>query len=201
MIPFAKQARNAFISKKILISLVDKKILSKSSYFKILSKLKTVSHDHITDQKNLDKNKITIKNFNKKYFHLRPNSYDILNRRNIEKISCNELEDRDINKLLNYNFQNVNDIITFKEFKKIRYLLKKNKINIDVNNLLIFCISSLKLRENYKFMFTRTLSDGIQLLRYFSKKSRLGSMFSNIDINSIFKMKKQINIPKFKKAA
>ena len=199
LIPFAKQARNAFISKKILISLVDKKILSKSSYFKILSKLKTVSHDHIIDQKNLDKNKITIKNFNKKYFHLRPNSYDILNRRNIEKISCNELEDRDINKLLNYNFQNVNDIITFKEFKKIRYLLKKNKINIDVNNLLIFCISSLKLRENYKFMFTRTLSDGIQLLRYFSKKSRLGSMFSNIDINSIFKMKKQINIPNLKK--
>ena len=199
LIPFAKQARNAFISKKILISLVDKKILSKSSYFKILSKLKTVSHDHITDQKNLDKNKITIKNFNKKYFHLRPNSYDILNRRNIEKISCNELEDRDINKLLNYNFQNVNDIITFKEFKKIHYLLKKNKINIDVNNLLIFCISSLKLRENYKFMFTRTLSDGIQLLRYFSKKSRLGSMFSNIDINSIFKMKKQINIPNLKK--
>ena len=50
LIPFSKQSRNAFISKKILISLVDNNILSKSSYFKILSKLKTVSHYFISDQ-------------------------------------------------------------------------------------------------------------------------------------------------------
>ena len=199
LIPFSKQARNAFISKKILTSLVEKKILSKTSYYNILSKLKTVSHDHIIDQKNLDNNKITIKNFNKKYYHLRPNSYDILNRRNIEKISSYQLKDREIKKLLNYNFDNIKNIITFEEYKRIQILLKKNKINIDVKNLLIFCISSMKLRENYKFMFTRTLSDGIQLLRYFSTKKGLGNKFSNVELNLIHKMKNKINMVNLKK--
>ena len=105
LIPFAKQARNAFIGKKILISLVDTKVLSKKSYFNILSKLKTISHDYILDQKNLDNNKIQSKKFIKKYFHLRPNSYDISNKRYKEKISINEMNDNEINILLNFDIK------------------------------------------------------------------------------------------------
>ena len=74
LMPFSKQARNAFISKKILTSLIDTGILSKSSYYKILSHLKTVSHDYISDQKRLKRKKINIRDFEKKYYHLRPNT-------------------------------------------------------------------------------------------------------------------------------
>ena len=48
---FAKQARNAFVAKKILISLVEKKILSKKTYFKILGNLNTISNSYILDKK------------------------------------------------------------------------------------------------------------------------------------------------------
>ena len=106
LIPFSMQARNAFISKKILNSLVDSKILSKSSYFNILSKLKTISHDYISDKEKLKNKKINKNNFNKKYFHLRPNSYDILNKRYEEAIKINKLDKDELNLLLNFNINN-----------------------------------------------------------------------------------------------
>jgi phosphohistidine swiveling domain-containing protein len=199
LIPFAKQARNAFIGKKILISLVDTRVLSKKSYFNILSKLETISHDYIIDQKILNNSMNGRKKFKKKYFHLRPNSYDILNKRYNEKISTNEMDYKEINKLLNFNVKKLDKIISIKERKKINDTLKNDKIDIDVDNLLSFCINSIKLRENYKFMFTRTLSDGIQLLRSFSKRHKISNNFSNSAINSILQIKNKKDVSILKK--
>ena len=199
LIPFAKQARNAFIAKKILISLVDIKVLSRKSYFNILSKLKTISHNYILDQKKLENNRIKSKEFIKKYFHLRPNSYDITNKRYNEKISINEISDNQINILLNFDIKKIGNLISIKEYKRINELLKKNGIETDTNNLLNFCINSLKLRENYKFMFTRTLSDGIQLLRLFSKKNNISHAIGNVSINTIYQAKNKKGILLIKK--
>jgi len=199
LIPFAKQARNAFISKKILISLVDINVLSKKSYYNILSKLKTISHDYISDTKNLDNNRIHIKEFIKKYFHLRPNSYDISNKRYNEKISINEISDNEINKLLNFDTKRIDNLISIKEHRKINRLLKINRIETDTSNLLNFCINSLRLRENYKFMFTRALSDGIQFLRLFSKKNNISDEISNVSIKTIYRVKNKKDILSIKK--
>jgi len=189
LIPFSMQARNAFISKKILNSLVDSKVLSKSTYFNILSKLKTISHDYISDKKKLKNKKIDKIYFNKKYFHLRPNSYDILNKRYDEIVKTNKLDNNELNLLLNFNLNNFNNLIKKNEYKKLNLILKKNKINIDAKNLLSFFIGSLKLRENYKFIFTRSLSDSIELLRKYAKKNNFYDKISNIDINDILKIK------------
>ena len=194
LMPFSKQARNAFISKKILTSLIDTGILSKSSYYKILSHLKTVSHDYISDQKRLRRKKINIRDFEKKYYHLRPNTYDIVNKRYNEKIMINKIENFELEKILNFDFKNPEKLLTRQEFLKLSKVLKKEKINIDVKNLLIFCIASLKLRENYKFIFSRSLSDGIQLLRNYSLKMGLTEQFSNVDLSTIFKIQKNADL-------
>ena len=140
------------ISKKFLNSLVENKILERSSYFKILKKLKTVSHEYISDQNSLQKNRLKMSDFNKKYYHLRPNSYDISNKRYNTSIRPNQISDKQINNLLDYNLKNVKNIISAREYKKLSLALKVNKINVNVKNLLTFCIGSLKLRENYKFI-------------------------------------------------
>ena len=199
LIPFSKQARNAFISKKILTSLVDNNILSKSSYFKILSELKTVSHDFISDQNKLRLNKMKQNDYQNKYFHLRPNTYDLLNKRYNENIQEHKIPDEQLNLLLNYDFKNVGRLITKKEFTKLNLILKRKKINTDVNNLLSFCIGSLKLRENYKFIFSRSLSDGIQLLRDYSKKKGIIEHFSNVDLETIFKVKNRLDLLNLKR--
>ena len=48
-------------------------------------------------------------------------------------------------------------------------------------------------------MFTRTLSDGIQLLRSYSDKKKISHDFSNISINYIFKIKDKKNPAMVKK--
>lgn len=199
LVPFAMQARNAFISKKILNSLIDCQIINKSTYFKILSKLQTVSHDYIKEKKNFKK-EISKKNkFNKKYYHLRPNSYDILNKRYISKIQENKLDKDQIQSLLNYKNIELKNILNKNENLKLNKALKKNQINISVKNLLNFFIGSLKLRENYKFIFTRTLSDGLELLRKYSQKKKIYKKISNIDIKDIFKLNKSINLNRLNK--
>ena len=199
LVPFSKQARNAFISKKILSSLVDNDILSKSSYLKILSKLKTVSHDFISDQNKLKINKIKKNEYENKYFHLRPNTYDLLNKRYNENILEHKIPEEQLNLLLNHDFKNVERLITKKEFTKLNLILKRKKIKTDVHNLLSFCIGSLKLRENYKFIFSRSLSDGIQLLRNYSKKKGIIEHFSNVDLETIFKVKNRSDLLNLKR--
>jgi len=48
-------------------------------------------------------------------------------------------------------------------------------------------------------MFTRTLSDGIQLLRSFSSKKKISYNFKNVTINSIYKVKNKKDISVIKK--
>ncbi len=194
LMSFSKQARNAFISKKILTSFIEIGALSKSSYYKILSHLKTVSHDYISDQKKLKLKKINKSDFEKKYFHLRPNTYDILNKRYNEKIMVNKISDQELEKILSFNTKNIEKLLTDKEFSALSKILNKEKIKIDVKDLLNFCIASLKLRENYKFIFSRSLSDGIQLLRNYSLKMGVTEQFSNVDLKTIFKIRKKSDL-------
>ena len=106
----------------------------------------------------------------------------------------NKIENFELEKILNFDFKNPEKLITKQEFFKLSKILKKEKINIDVKNLLIFCIASLKLKENYKFIFSRSLSDGIQLLRSYSLKIGLTEQFSNVDLNTIFKIQKKADL-------
>jgi phosphohistidine swiveling domain-containing protein len=106
----------------------------------------------------------------------------------------NKIDDSDLEKILNFDFKNVEKLLTNKEFFQLNKILKKEKINIDGKNLLIFCIASLKLRENYKFIFSRSLSDGIQLLRNYSVKMGITEHFSNVDLNTIFKIQKKSDL-------
>ena len=91
------------------------------------------------------------------------------------------------------------NILNKNENLKLNKALKKNQINISVKNLLNFFIGSLKLRENYKFIFTRTLSDGLELLRKYSQKKKIYKKISNIDIKDIFQLNKSINLNRLNK--
>ena len=190
IIPFAKFARNAFIAKKILISFVELNILKKNTYAKILKKLKTISHDYINDKKNLSLKKINKEFFIKKYFHLRPGSYDILSERYNSKLLKNELKDNEIKKILNLDLKNINNLLSKKEIISIDKILKKNHFSINCKSLINYCINSMKLRENSKFLFTRSLSDSIELIKIWSKKNNADSFIQDLSLKNIFKTSK-----------
>ena len=86
-----------------------------------------------------------------------------------EDLKSNEI--KDIGNVLSYksHFKNLDR----KEMVKINKFLKNNGINLDVNSILNFCIASIKLRENSKFIFTRSLSDMLELIKKFGKTMKL----------------------------
>ena len=64
-------------------------------------------------------------------------------------------------------------------------------MKIDFEVFINFCITSIRLRENSKFVFTRSLSDMLELIKVFGKFHKLNNEnLSKLKINQIFKLNK-----------
>ena len=196
IIPFSIYARYAFIGKKFLISLKTKKIISDRSYFLLISSIDSIASNYINFKNKIGRNKKLKKKFYNYFYHLRPGTYDLSVKRYKEDLKPNEI--KDVGDILSYksHFKNLDK----KEMAKISKFLKNNDINLDVNSILNFCISSIKLRENSKFIFTRSLSDMLELIKKFGKTLKLNSKnLSSLKINQILKLNHNSKNNLFKK--
>lgn len=164
LVPFSKYARYAFIGKIILISMLKEKIISVKTYNKILSNINTISNNYVNDKKNLKIKKINSTDFNTLYFHLRPGSYDIKSKRYNSKIKTYDMGKK-IDIILNVKKNKFLNLISQREFNRVNKILENKMPKIKVDSLIMFVINSMRLRENSKFIFTRTLSDIIELIK------------------------------------
>ncbi len=196
IIPFSIYARYAFIGKKFLISLKTKKIISDRSYFLLINSIDSIASNYINFKNKIARNKKLKKKFYNYFYHLRPGTYDLTVKRYKEDLKSNEI--KDIGNVLSYksHFKNLDR----KEMVKINKFLKNNGINLDVNSILNFCIASIKLRENSKFIFTRSLSDMLELIKKFGKTMKLKPKnLSLLKINQILKLNQNSKNNLFKK--
>lgn len=189
IIPFAKFARNGFIGKKILNSIVEHKIISKNEYDKLFSSLNTVTSLYTMQEIKLKKNKIKKKDFDNLFFHLRAGTYDIESKRYQPKLKPHKL--KNIEEILNLNFK-VEKILTKNSIKKINFYFKKNDFNIDALKFIKYAMLATKLRENSKFIFTRMLSDLLEIIKLYGQKNNLTKKeLSNLNIHDIIYFKKK----------
>ena len=165
-VPFAIYARHAFIAKKLIRSLVDEKIISNKTYSKLLNSVGTITNDYIKLKIKSKKNIKHRKNFYNYFFHLRPGTYDVNINRYKNKISQFRIEN------MNTVFPNKKNYFKFskEENSKLNNFLKKNQLEFNKNQLIDYFLTSIKMRENSKFIFTRALSDLIELLKIFGKR-------------------------------
>ncbi len=190
-IPFSKYARHAFIGKKFLNSLKLKKIISLKTYNNIINSIDTIASKYIELEKKAQKEKKFKKIFYKYFFHLRPGTYDL--RIDRYKDSFNNECIESFEDILSY--KDNKNIINKKELVNIKKFLFKNNIGFDVKKLINFCVSSIKLRENSKFIFTRSLSDMLELIKEFGKIHNLNSEnLSKLSIDQILKLNKNNRI-------
>ncbi|WP_415284859.1 PEP/pyruvate-binding domain-containing protein [Candidatus Pelagibacter sp. Uisw_130] len=146
-LPFAGLARCAFISRDILNSFVNTKILTKKELESFLKSIKTISTEI-----NSNVNKISPKKFKTRYGHIRPNTYDIEsknyaeNYKNYFNLSSFSSE---INKSV-FKF-------TTKQKNKINKFIKDSELNINFNDLINFIRESTQQREYSKFVFTKNI--------------------------------------------
>ena len=188
VIPFSKFARNAFIGKKILNDLVYNNVISLIDYKKLLNSLNTITSTFTKLEKNIHLNKSNKQNFNKLFYHLRAGTYDIEVERYLKKIDIYKIDN--IYKILSIN-NNSQKLIGNSKINKLNKFLKKKKFSINASKLLNYSISSMKLRENSKYVFTRTLSDLIEIISIYGKQKNLEKKdLSSLKINQLLNKNK-----------
>jgi len=159
-VQFSRLARLAFIGKIILKSLLNKKVINKDLYDSFMESITTVSTEFERDFRLLKKRAISKEKFIKKYYHLRPGTYDITSKRyesNIKLLKTSGQEE--IKKEQNKKFKLPKEIE-----KDIDTPLKNEGLNFSARDLFKFIKDSLEAREKSKFEFTKNLSDAIELI-------------------------------------
>ena len=112
--------------------------------------------------------------------------------------------DRYRNKINTYKIENINDVLSLnsnarqlfghKKINNLQNFLNKNKLDLDASKLLNYITTSIKLRENSKYIFTRTLSDLIELLKIYGQNKNLNKKeLSNLSINEILNFTNRSN--------
>jgi phosphohistidine swiveling domain-containing protein len=156
-LPFAGLARAGFIAVQLLKSLIHVGILSKKDYADFMGSLDTVSSRMARDKKKLNRDQ-----FLSEYGHLRPGTYDILSSR----------YDEDPDRYFDWNeqpekAQESGDVfvLSMKQLKETEELLKKHQLQHDVIGLFDFIKDAIEGREQAKFIFSRSLSDAISLIK------------------------------------
>lgn len=162
-LPFAGLARAGFVAVQLLKSLVEIGILSQNDYQRYMNNLDTVS-----SQMSRDRAFYSDEVFIRKYGHLRPGTYDITIDRydsNPEKY-FSKMQDNPIKNKEKELFS-----LTLDQFAAIENQLKTHGFEVDVLQLFEFIKNGIEGREFSKFVFTKNISDVLELLVSLGKEN------------------------------
>lgn len=158
-LPFAGVARAGFIAVQFLKSFVEMNIITKIEYSNFMNSLNTINTQLRNDLKKLKLNQITKKEFEKKYGHIRPGTYDIMSLRYDEDFDYYfgdyKIDDE-------FNLEKLS--LTNLQLEKIQIELEQNGLEINAKQLLSFIIEAIEGREYVKFAFTRSVSEILKLI-------------------------------------
>jgi phosphohistidine swiveling domain-containing protein len=155
-LPFAGLARAGFIAVQLLQSFVEVGVLSAEEAATFMASVDTVGSRIGQDFAQLPKAE-----FLARYGHLRPGTYDILSPR------YDEAPD------LYFDWSSVRPTasapprfaLSIEQLRRIEQLLKEHELDIDVLSLIEFIKAGIEGREYAKFVFTRSLSDALSLIK------------------------------------
>ena len=181
-LPFAGLARAGFIAVQMLQSLVEVGILTAEEKATFMA-----SVDAIGSRIGRDFAELPKEDFLSRYGHLRPGTYDILSPR------YDEAPD------LYFDWSSSRPAasapprftLSIEQLRGIERLLKEHALDIDALSLIEFIKAGIEGREYAKFVFTRSLSDALSLIRQLGEDHGLSPedcAFLNYDaIRSLYK--------------
>ena len=167
IIPFSILARHAFIAENLLRSLIRLKIIDNKDDEKFKSHLETVTSKFIFDCNLLSNNSISFSKFKKTYGHLRPGTYDI-NSKNYSLFKKDFFTKKEAKSKKKKFFK-----LTKKKKIKIQDILKKNNLNLDVNQFFLYLKESIESREYSKFIFTKYVDLILKKISQLAKSKNL----------------------------
>jgi glutamine kinase len=163
-LPFAGLARAGFIAVQLLQSFVEVGVLNAEEAATFMASVDTVGARIGRDFAQLLK-----EDFLACYGHLRPGTYDILSPR------YDEAPD------LYFDWSSARPAVSapprfalsIEQLRRIEGLLKEHELEIDVLSLIEFIKAGIEGREYAKFVFTRSLSDALSLIRQLGEEHGL----------------------------
>jgi len=175
-LPFAGLARAGFMAVQLLQSLVETGVLSTEEAAKFMASVDTVGSRIGRDFAQLPKT-----DFLALYGHLRPGTYDILSPRYDEAPDL--YFDWSIARPPSSSPPRF--ALSIEQLRHIEQLLKEHGLDIDVLSLIEYIKAGIEGREYAKFVFTRSLSDALSLIRQLGEEHGLSTedcAFLNYDV-------------------
>jgi hypothetical protein len=159
-LPFAGLARAGFIAVQMLRSLVAREILSQAECDQFLSSINTVAKRLAADVARMWRGDCSREHFLRQYGHLRPGTYDILSKRYDEDPDAyfgalGEGQEPETVEPFS---------LTDRQLERLSYELARAGIVTDGAGLLKFIQEAIEGREYAKFIFSKNLSDALQLI-------------------------------------
>ena len=156
-LPFAGLARAGFIAVQLLRSLVTTGVIDATEQATFMASLNTVGSRIGRDFVRLSKNE-----FLEQYGHLRPGTYDILSPRYDEAphIYFDWSAVQRFEETATPRFS-----LSIDQLRGIERLLSDHRLEIDPLDLMDFIKAGIEGREYAKFVFTKTLSDTLSLIK------------------------------------
>ena len=165
-LPFAGLARAGFIANQFLNSLVATGVFDRSGHAMFMADLETVG-----SQIGRDYARLTKEEFLARYGHLRPGTYDILSPRYDE---APELY-FDWSTRRQHSSPSSRFTLSVSQLRLIERLLKEHGIEHDILSLIDFIKGGIEGREYAKFVFTRSLSDCLSLIKQIGNEHGLST--------------------------
>jgi len=195
-LPFAGLARAGFVAVELLKSLVSVGIINETDYYDYMAELNTVGSQMTVDKQSLSQQK-----FIEKYGHLRPGTYDILSPR---YDSMPEMYFTDASLILTENltdkvFQHSTKKEPFKlsirQYDTLSVKMKELGFVGDVLDLFTFIKEGIEGREYSKFVFTKTLSQIIELFKRITENCGISTEDAAFaDIRTIDKLYQSVGL-------
>jgi len=162
-LPFAGLARAAFIAVQFLRSMVNVGILDREEMASFLNSLATVSSRLAIDSQRLRRSA-----FLEEYGHLRPGTYDITSPRYDEapeKYFDWEAHDEHVAAHSSHVSENKDFSLSLRQLSALEKQLQEHGLEHGVLSLFAFLKNAIEGREYSKFVFTRSLSLCLSLIR------------------------------------
>lgn len=157
-LPFSILARHAFIAEALLKTAVRRGALSPERLAEFKMSIPTISGEMARDFMRAFNEAGAYRGFLRKYGHLRPGSYDILSPRYLDRADLFSGAPQEI----------APDIPDFapssEEIRQLDQLLRDSGLHADAHGLLAYARKAIAGREMAKFVFTRNVSDVLELI-------------------------------------
>jgi glutamine kinase len=164
-IPFSILARHGFIARTLLLSLHQRGILAMDEVIAIQSGVRTVATTLVNDMRRLQLGELSRYAFMREYGHLRPGTYDILSRR-YDQMANFGVNDSQIRPEKDHNLFE----LSTEQKRAIDLILQAEGFpELNANELLDYIQTATAGREYGKFVFTRSVSEILELIAGFGE--------------------------------